>query len=143
MILIDANILIYSHAVSYPQHEKSRTWLDAQMNGSTRVGLPWASILAFIRVVSNHRIFTPPASTSEAWSRVKTWLACDPVWIPQPTDRHAEILGSLMSQPGMGSALVSDAHVAALAIEHGLTLCSSDTDFARFPELRWHNPLIG
>jgi toxin-antitoxin system PIN domain toxin len=141
VILVDANILVYSHAPTYPQHEKSRIWLDQQLNGTTRVGLPWVSLLGFVRLVSNQRIFAQPASVAEAWSRVARWLDCEPAWIPEPTPRHAEVLGTLMTSAGMTSALVSDAHLAALAIEHGLILCSADGDFARFPGLRWHNPL--
>jgi hypothetical protein len=77
-----------------------------------------------------------------AWQQVSDWLACDPVWIPQPTERHAEVLGTLLTQPGVQGNLVSDAHLAALAIEHGLTLCSTDGDFARFRGLKWLNPLV-
>jgi predicted nucleic acid-binding protein len=76
-----------------------------------------------------------------AWQQVTAWLACDPVWIPQPTERHANVLASLLAQPGILGNLVTDAHLAALAIEHGLTLCSTDGDFARFSGLRWQDPL--
>ena len=76
-----------------------------------------------------------------AWQEVFNWLASDPVWIPQPTERHADILSGLLAQPGVRGDLVPDAHLAALAIEHGLTLCSTDGDFARFRELKWLNPL--
>lgn len=76
-----------------------------------------------------------------AWERVQLWQSADPVWIPQPTNRHAEVLGPLLAAPGVHGDLVPDAHLAALAIEYGLTLCSTDSDFARFPGLRWENPL--
>ena len=78
-----------------------------------------------------------------AWQQVSQWLACEPAWIPLPTERHGEVLGRLLAEPGMYGNLVPDAHLAALAIEHGLTLCSTDGDFARFPELKWLNPLAG
>ena len=78
---------------------------------------------------------------SDAWSQVEGWLACEPVWIPEPTERHTEVLGALLGQHSVHGNLVSDAHLAALAIEHGLTLCSTDGDFARFRELKWLNPL--
>ena len=90
---------------------------------------------------TNPRIFERPKSVATAWKQVEDWLDCPPVWIPQPTERHREILGSLLKTQGGRSNLVPDAHLAALAIEHGLILCSTDGDFARFPNLRWENPL--
>ena len=103
--------------------------------------MPWPSLLGFLRIATNRRVFAEPAPTEEAWSLVLAWLARRPVWIPQPTERHAEILGRLLTLPGVRANLVHDAHLAALAIEHGLVLCSTDGDFARFPGLRWQNPL--
>jgi len=141
VILLDANILIYAAASSLPQHATAQEWLDNQLSGPSPVGLPWASLLAFLRITSNPRLFGQAASVSEAWRRVQAWLAADPAWIPQPGERHAELLGELLALPGVHANLVPDAHLAALAIEHGLTLCSADTDFARFPRLRWTNPL--
>lgn len=142
MILVDANILLYAHVGSYPQHAKASAWLDEKLNGQARVGLPWISLLAFARILTNPRVFARSTTVPEAWEQIDDWLKCETVWIPQPTERHTEVLGSLIRLPGMSSALVSDAHLAAMAIEHGLTLCSSDGDFARFPGLRWHNPLL-
>lgn len=141
MILLDANLLIYAHVASMPQHDASRSWLDEQLNGTAQVGIPWASALAFLRIVTNSRVFAAPASMRDAWSQVKAWLDCDVVWTPQPGERHAEVLERIVVQPGIRAELVPDAHLAALAIEHGLVLCSSDGDFARFPELHWYNPL--
>jgi hypothetical protein len=141
VILVDANILIYSHVESFSQHEAARHWLDEQINGATGVGMPWESLLAFLRLVTNARVFEHPEPVAHAWQQVRDWLACDPVWIPQPTERHAAVLDELLSQPGVHANLVPDAHLAALAIEHGLTLCSTDGDFARFPVLRWLNPI--
>lgn len=142
MILVDANILLYAHVGSYPQHAKASAWLDEKLNGQARVGLPWISLLAFARILTNPRVFARNTTVPEAWEQIDDWLNCETVWIPQPTERHAAVLGSLIRLPGMSGALVSDAHLAAMAIEHGLTLCSSDGDFARFPGLRWHNPLL-
>jgi len=105
------------------------------------VGLPWASLLAFVRLVSNPRIFTRPESVTRAWAQVEQWLDCSPVWIPQPTERHREVLGPLLRAQGNKANLVPDSHLAALAIEHGLTLRTTGGDFARFPGLRWQNPL--
>jgi hypothetical protein len=141
VILIDANILIYAHVNSFAQHRVAREWLDHQLNGSAPVGLPWASLLAFLRLVTNSRVFEHPESMVAAWSQVRAWLACESVWTPEPTERHAELLGDILKVPGVHGNLVPDAHLAALAMEHGLTLCSTDGDFARFRALRWLNPI--
>jgi toxin-antitoxin system PIN domain toxin len=140
MILIDANILIYAHVPTLPHHEAARRWLEEQLNES-RVGFPWPSLLAFMRLVTNPRIFERPASITEAWSRVEEWLALPSVWIPQPTERHSQILGELLRKVVDRPTLIPDAHLAALAIEHDLILCSTDGDFTRFPQVRWLNPL--
>jgi len=141
VILVDANLMVYAHVSGFPQHKAAHAWLDGRLNGSSSVGLPWPSLLAFVRLVSNPRIFTRPASVAGAWRQVEEWLDCSPVWIPQPTERHREVLGSLLEKQANKAHLVPDAHLAALAVEHGLTLCSLDGDFARFPGLRWENPL--
>lgn len=141
MILVDANLLVYARVSTLPQHPAAKNWLDAQLNGMVRVGLPWPSLLAFVRLVSNPRVFERPESIASAWGQVEQWLNLDSAWIPQPTDRHREVLGALLKHAGERANLVPDAHLAALAIEHGLILCSTDGDFARFPGLRWENPL--
>ncbi|MBS0151601.1 MAG: type II toxin-antitoxin system VapC family toxin [Nitrospira sp.] len=141
MILVDANLLVYAHVTSLSQHQAARVWLDSRLNGPTLLGLPWPSLLSFVRLVSNPRIFEQPLSISDAWHQIEEWLACSVVWIPQPTECHQEVLGSLLTDSLTRSNLVPDAHLAALAIEHGLILCSTDRDFARFPNLRWENPL--
>lgn len=141
MILVDADLLIYAHVASLPQHERAREWLDSQLSGHAPVGLPWPSLLAFLRLVTNPRVFEQPEPVARAWEQVRAWLACDVVWIPRPGERHAELLGELLALPGMQANLVPDADLAALALEHGLTLYSTDGDFARFPRLRWVNPL--
>ncbi len=141
MILVDANILIYAHVASFKQHNKARDWLDRQFNGHGRVGLPWASLLAFLRLVSNPRVFERPEPIADAWQQVRMWLTCTTCWIPQPTERHVDIIGELLTVSGIQANLIPDAHLAALALEHGLTLCSTDGDFARFPHLRWTNPI--
>ena len=143
MILVDANLLAYAHVNIFPQHERARSWLDDCLNGTVPVGLPWPSILGFLRLITNPRIFERPEPISGAWKQVEEWLACHPAWIPQPTERHQEIIGQLLKHEGIRANLVPDAHLAALAIEHGLILCSTDGDFGRFPGLRWENPLRG
>ena len=141
MILVDANLLVYAHVSSFPQHASARKWLDARINAAAPVGLPWPSLLAFVRIVSNPRIFDRPASVSAAWRQVESWLAAKSVWVPLPTERHLQVLGPLMASVEGRANLVPDAHLAALAIEHGLVLCSTDGDFARFDGLEWRNPL--
>lgn len=142
MILIDVNILVYAAVAESPQHRAARDWLDRQFELAPRVGLPWQSLLGFLRLVTNPRVFRTPPATQTAWARVIDWLACEAAWIPHPGERHREILGRLLGLPGVRANLVHDAHLAALAIEHGLVLCSTDGDFARFPGLHWENPLV-
>ncbi len=142
MILVDANLLVYGFARDLPQHEAARGWLEGRLNGTARVGLPWPSLLAFVRLVSNPRIFTKPVPVSRAWRQVSEWLDLETVWIPGPGRRHREVLADLLTRIEEKPQLVPDAHLAALAIEHGLTLCSTDGDFGRFPTLRWLNPLV-
>jgi toxin-antitoxin system PIN domain toxin len=141
VILVDANILIYATDPRAERHGQARNWLDGQLNGDTRVGLPWESLLAYMRIVTNPRIFERPQSVTVAWRHVEEWLDCECVWVPVPGPAHRSILASLLGELGGGANLIPDAHLAALAIEHGLALCSSDGDFARFKGLRWTNPL--
>lgn len=141
MILVDVNILLYARNIDADQHAASHSWLDLQLSGATPVGLPWASLLGFLRIATNPRLFRQPLAMAAAWEQVSTWLSAETAWIPAPTERHAAVLADLLALPGVHGNLVSDAHLAALAIEHGLTLCSTDGDFARFPGLSWRNPL--
>ena len=141
MILVDANLLVYAANRQAPEHHAARAWLDDHLNGTIRVGLPWASLLAFVRLVSNPAVVRRTVTPGEAWAQVEQWLSCDLVWTPVPTARHADVLKPLLRVPLMTSRLVPDADLAALAMEHGLTLCSTDGDFARFPGLKWENPL--
>ncbi|MGE3488666.1 MAG: TA system VapC family ribonuclease toxin [Vicinamibacterales bacterium] len=141
MILVDANLLLYAANRTAAEHAAAREWLDAKLSGTARVGLPWPSLLAFVRLASNPMVVRYPVSAAQAWAQVQQWLSASPAWIPQPTVRHAEVLGALCAPSSMTARLVPDAHLAALAIEHGLTLCSTDGDFARFAGLDWENPL--
>jgi toxin-antitoxin system PIN domain toxin len=140
VILVDSNLLIYAKAEELPQHDRARGWLQQRLNGSAGVGMPWSSLLAFVRVMTNPRIFARPMGLTDAWAQVDGWLSLVHVWVPQPADRHRELLARLLPQAGKPD-LVPDAHLAALAIEYGLTLMSTDRDFARFSELRWENPI--
>lgn len=141
MILVDANVLLYAANHDAPEHDAARLWLDERLNGTVRVGLPWPSILAFVRIASNPAILQRAVVPSVAWRQVQAWLAREVVWIPVPGAGHVDVLTRLLDRRTISSRLVPDAHLAALAIEHGLTLCSTDGDFAKFPGLRWENPL--
>lgn len=140
MILVDANLLVYAVHRQFEAHVPAKTWLDARLNGVERVGLPWGALLGFLRLSANPRVLTRPLALADAATIVRAWLALTPTWVPQPTDRHAETLAELVARETKAD-LVPDAHLAALAIEHGLTLCSTDRDFARFEGLRWTDPL--
>ncbi len=140
MILVDANILIYAVAEESPEHDAASTWLDERLNGTTRVGLPWPSVLAYLRLISNPRVYERPLSLADAWHRASAWLEQPVAWVPLPTARHAGVLGQLL-RPESASRLVPDAHLAALAVEHGLRVCTTDGDFARFAGVSWENPL--
>ncbi len=141
MILVDTNLLVYAHVADFPQHEAAHEWLDASLNSLPRVALPWPSLVGFVRITTNPRVFARPEPVESAWQQVEEWLRATPVWAPVPTDRHQEVLGRLVRETRPTANLIPDAHLAALAIEHGLTLCSTDGDFARFPGLTWRDPL--
>jgi toxin-antitoxin system PIN domain toxin len=141
MRLVDANILVYAFTTSFPQHERARSWLDDRLSDAVPLGLPWPSLVAFVRLTSNHRLFERPVSVAAAWRQVDEWLACDAAWVPNPTPRHQTVLGGLLSATGLRAEHVPDAHLAALALEHGLAVASADTDFSHFPGIRLENPL--
>lgn len=140
-MLIDANILLFAVDSASPQHGRAASWLAQQLNGQQPVGIPWESLAAFVRIATHPRASQRPLDPPAAWRFVEEWLAASPVWIPLPTDRHATVLGGLVRTHRLAGNLVPDGHLAALAIEHGLAVCSADTDFARFTEIEWHNPL--
>ncbi|HEX4838413.1 MAG TPA: TA system VapC family ribonuclease toxin [Solirubrobacteraceae bacterium] len=140
-MLIDADLLLYAVHEGAPQHQSAAEWMTEQLNGSKRVGLPWQSLAAFLRISTHPRAFQRPLAPATAWERITDWLASPVAWIPQPGSEHARILGDLITTYQVSGNLVPDAQLAALALEHGVTLCSTDTDFARFRELRWTNPL--
>lgn len=140
-MLIDANLLIYAVDTTAPEHHRASDWLSEQLNGDRRVGLPWQSLIAFLRITTHPRATRQPLRSSEAWGFVRDWLTVDLVWVPVATERHADVLAGLLDRYRLAGNLVSDADLAALAIEHGLEVCSADTDFARFTEVRWRNPI--
>jgi hypothetical protein len=141
VILLDANLLLYAANQSAPEHAAAHGWLDDRLNGTAPVGLPWPSLLAFVRLATNPVVVRHPVTPAAAWRQVEEWLACEPVWIPLPGGGHRVIMAGLLKASWMTSRLVPDAHLAALAIEHGLRLQSTDGDFGKFADLQWENPL--
>jgi toxin-antitoxin system PIN domain toxin len=142
VILVDANLLLYGYHPRAEQHAASRTWLEAVLSGSDLVRFAWLSLWAFIRIGTNPRVFEHPLSVPEAEAAVSSWLAQPVAGILEPGERHWDILRGLMREGQTVGSLVMDAALAALAMEHGATLCTTDRDFARFPGLEWANPLV-
>ncbi|MGI8627811.1 MAG: TA system VapC family ribonuclease toxin [Geodermatophilaceae bacterium] len=140
-MLVDANILLYAVDSTSPFHARAADWMSEQLNGPRRVGFPWQSLVAFLRISTHPRASARPLAPKIAARFVEDWLDSDVAWIPQPGPGHASVLAGLIRTHQLRGNLISDAHLAALAIEHGLTMCSADTDFARFTELAWMNPV--
>ncbi len=140
-MLLDANLLLYTVHERAEQHEQAKKWMTEKLNGAARVGFPWQSINAFLRISTHPRAFQRPLDPATAWARVIDWLAAPVAWLPQPGPEYQRIMGDLVQTHRVRGNLIPDAALAALAIEHGVTLVSSDTDFARFHRLRWENPL--
>ena len=141
MIIPDANLLLYAYNADAPQHARSATWLEALFSGAETAGLAWVTLWAFLRLSTNSRIFPNPKSAAQALEIVRSWLRQPDVVVVHPGERHTELLEGLVMRYGASGALLSDAGLAALALEHGATLASTDQDFRRFPELKWVNPL--
>lgn len=141
MILLDANVLLYASNEAAPQHDRCSEWLSAAFDRYDRIGIPWETALAFVRIATNPRALAQPLTVDAAWERVEDWLDSDGVWVPQATETHRRTLRRLLRQTRAIGNLISDAHLAALAVDHGLTLVSTDGDFARFPGLKWVDPL--
>lgn len=140
-MLVDANLLLYAADRSSPHHVEAHGWLADVLDGPRRVGVPWVSLSAFLRISTNARASRSPLDARSAWSFVDAVLAHDTVWSPAPTARHAEVFAGLMRAHEATGNLVPDCELAALADEHGLTVYSADHDFARFTEIRWVDPL--
>jgi len=141
VILVDANILLYAEDALSSRHREARIWWDERLSGTDPVCLCWTVVSAFIRVSTNPRAFERPLSLEQALARVRSWLEQPCVRIVQPTERHWAVFQQMLTDGQAIANLVTDAHLAALAIEHGCELNSTDGDFARFPTLRWRNPL--
>jgi toxin-antitoxin system PIN domain toxin len=142
MILLDANLLIYAVNQDAPLHRKAKSWMESTLSGSETVGLSWGVILAFLRLTTRPGLFRNPLSVKFALDLVQSWLSQPSVTLVHPGPRHLGLLREFLLQAGTGGNLTSDAHLAALAVEQDAELCSSDADFARFPKLKWSNPLV-
>lgn len=143
MKIVDTNVLIYAVDEAATRHERARAWLDETLSSTETVGFAWVVILAFLRLTTNARMFETPLAPAKALDHLDRWLAQPCAVIVDPTDRHRALLRELVTDVGTAGNLTSDVHLAAIAIEHGAELCSADGDFARFPRLRWTNPLAG
>ncbi|MCS7006632.1 MAG: PIN domain-containing protein [Thermoleophilia bacterium] len=140
-ILVDANLVLWAHHQSFLEHEPAFAWWAKTLSETPFVGIPWSTILTFVRVSTHPRALRHPVPIRDAWGEVRAWLARPNVRVPVPGDRHADLLGDLLLRTNATGNHTSDAHMAALAIEWGLELCSADRDFARYPGLRWRDPL--
>ncbi len=137
MRIVDANVLIYAVNSSVPQHAVAQEWLDASLNGTETMGFDWVVLLAFIRISTRPGILPSPLGVSAALDVVQDWLSASPAQVVVPTRRHQEVLGSLLLPAGTGGNRTSDAHLAALTIEHGAELWTFDRDFGGYPGLKW------
>ncbi len=140
-MIVDANILLYAIDTASPFHQRASQWLEEAINSARRVGLPWQTIGAFLRISKHPRLNESPLSVEQAWAFVDDWLSQETVWIPPATQHTAQILRDLLMGSRAAANLIPDAQRAALAIEHGVPVVSNDSDFARFEGCVWINPL--
>lgn len=141
MKLPDANILLYAINERSPRHDAARDWLGDALSGTETVGFAWVVLLAVLRLSTRAVVFENPLQTDEVLGLVDGWLESPAAMVVHPTDRHASVLRELLLPLGTAGNITTDAHLAALAIEHGADLCSSDADFSRFSGVRWVDPL--
>lgn len=141
MRLLDLNLLPHAVDSSSAHHDGARPWLESTLSGAETIALPWVVLLGFLRLSTRAHVFVRPLSPGTALDVVDDWLAQPPVVVVHPGRRHATVLRELLEHVGTAANLVTDAHLAALAIEHGAELNSADADFSRFPGLRWVDPL--
>ena len=141
MKLLDANLLLYAVNEDAPLHAGAREWLETQLSGTETIAFCWIVLLAFLRLSTRPLVFTNPLEPEQAFSLIESWLSQPCATVVNPSERHASVLKDLLSPLGTAGNLTTDAHLAALAIEHGAELCSTDADFSRFAALRWSNPL--
>lgn len=141
MKLPDVNLLLYTADETSPHSARARSWLEQALSGTEEVGFAWVALLGFVRISTNPAVFVEALTPTAAFEFVESWLSPPVAVVVHPTHRHAATLRRLLEPLGTGGNLTSDAHLAALAVEHGAELCSHDTDFARFEGLRWTDPL--
>ncbi len=141
MVIPDANLLIYSQNPGAVQHRAAAAWLESQFREADTIGLSWLTLWAFVRIVSNPRLWPNPVATEDIFNRIDEWRTQPNVLLVQPGPRHQNILRGLMKGSQSVGTLTTDAALAAIAIEHAATLASTDRDFRRFSGLRWINPL--
>jgi uncharacterized protein len=141
VILVDANLLLYAYHPRAEQHDTSRAWLETALSGPELVRFAWITLWAFLRIATSPRAFERPLSASEACDVIASWLAQPTVGVLEPGERHWGILSGLVEQGQTAGPLVMDAVLAAIALEHGATLFTTDRDFSRFTGLKWTNPL--
>ncbi len=142
MRLVDANVLLYAVNEAEPHHAEARRWLDASLNGAETVGFSWAVLLAFVRLSTKIGLFPRPLSVDAATGVVRLWIGEGPGVVVEPTARHLDVVAGLLRASGTGGNLTSDAHLAALAVEHDATIVSYDRDFQRFEGVRWSEPTL-
>ena len=142
MKLPDVNLLLYALDETSPYHQRARPWLEDLLSGTEPAGFAWVVLLAFVRLSTHPQLFAHPLTPAEAFAVVEGWLAQPCALVLHPSERHLAVLRGLVGPLGTAGNITTDAHLAALAIEHGDEVCSADTDFARFPGLRWTNPLL-
>lgn len=140
MKIVDANVLLYAVNTASEHHEACRRWLDDALSGADIVGLAWPPLLAFVRLTTKVGLFPAPLSATDAMHQVIDWCAAPTAQMVNPTPRHGDILARLLAQVGTGGNLVSDTHLAALALEHGATIVTYDSDFSRFDGVRSRTP---
>jgi len=134
--LVDANVLIYAVNENEPRHDRARNWLDAALVEGETIGFTWIVLLAFLRLTTRVGLFPRPLGVAEATGRVRAWLAQPAALVVEPGARHADVLSGLLATLGSGGNLVSDAHLAAIAIEQHAEIVTFDTDFQRFDDVR-------
>jgi toxin-antitoxin system PIN domain toxin len=142
VIIPDANVLLYAYHQGAPQHARARAWVEAVFSGIEPVGIPWQCVTAFLRIATHSKVFTQPYSTAEAVGIVRAWLQAPAVQALEPGERYFEILAELLQTAQVSGPLVMDAALAALAIEFGATLATSDRDFRRFDGLKLLDPIL-
>lgn len=142
MTVVDANVLLYAVNSAADRHDEAVAWLDGELNAGRPVGFAWLVVLAFLRLSTKVGLFPRPLTVDQADARVEAWLGHPASVVVEPTERHRSVLSGLLQQVGTGGNLVSDAHLAALAIEHGATVVSYDSDFGRFEGVAWAMPRV-